>query len=125
MEEMGSQIVVGVDAAKPSRAALQWALREAHGRDAELVAAYAWHVPSFVDSASGSGSAREFADRAQRRLEAAVGGLGDGQETKITLLAVEGHTRNVLSQLATGPQVEMLVLGTAVMGPRSGSCSGR
>jgi nucleotide-binding universal stress UspA family protein len=133
-------IVVGVDGSAGSDTALRWALAEARLRSARLSLIHAYQTPQLTVGnlgiatgapsgafssedmerlrAAAQNEARHLIDAALRRAgDQAIAGL------EVERQAVEGPTAQVLIESARG--AELLVLGSRVAAPSSGSCSDR
>lgn len=108
------RIVVGVDGSDPSRDALRWALKYAHGCDFQVEAVTAWDCPPFF-SAHAAPSADEAIARsdAERLLATAVAdATRDDARAHISTRVVRGAPDEVLLAVAHGAS-------TLVVGRRS------
>ena len=116
-------IVVGVDGSDGGRAALRWALREAHLRGCSLEAVCVWSfpVPIGLPYAEMQGVATiDFQQRAESMLATEVDkALADeGVEVDVTRRAVMSHPVMALRQAAE--HADLLVVGTRGRGGFTG-----
>ena len=97
----GAWLVCGVSGSQNSRVALRWALREAHRRDARLMAVRVW---------SGGGAAARAACEQDlvATVRAAARDTGVHGRTWVRLL--DGDPDRVLTALAD--QADLLILGS-------------
>ncbi|WP_306322092.1 MULTISPECIES: universal stress protein [unclassified Streptomyces] len=119
-------VVVGVDESTESRAAAQWAGREATLRERPLRLVHAWswspHLASdvpagvFEASAAQRERARSTLGAAETRVRAAFPALS------VTAEAVEGPASSAL--IRAGGQAEVLVLGSRGLGVIGGAVAG-
>ena len=108
--ETWSRIVVGVDDAESSEAALRWGVEEAGRRGALVEAIHAWRMPvptlAYPEtSADCKRQAQETVDRCLERLPDHPGIVVQGR-------AVEGRPGEVLVAEAGDPDTVLLVLGS-------------
>ena len=104
-------IVVGVDGSPCSLDALRWAVEEARGREARVVAVLAWTMPhvSTMHEALHVLDV-DFEQDARKSLDAAVGGAVSNAEVEIERVVTEGAAAAVLIEAARG--AELLVVGS-------------
>lgn len=109
----GDKVLVGVDGSAANRPALLWALAEAKARHEELIAAYAWQVPSFAYYSPGYVPivADDLAEEGHKLVGAAVGDLARDYEVKIEVQTAEGPAHRVIRRLADEPGVGLVVVG--------------
>jgi nucleotide-binding universal stress UspA family protein len=125
----GTKVLVGVDGSKQNRAAVAWALYEARARDSEVIAAYAWHLPTLVYYAPGylPMAADEMVDEGTRVLQAAVGDVPGHEDVKVEMRVLQGGARSALARIAEEPGVGIVVVGSrghsAIAGSLLGSVS--
>ena len=118
---MTKKIVVGVDGSPGSRRALEWAVREAARRDAELVVLHAWHFPSaayvpYVPASSITvGVMEEAGEKLLAEMEAA---MEIPPTLRIRHLVVEGSAAPKLVHEAA--DADLLVVGSRGRGGFSG-----
>lgn len=108
-----SRVVVAVDLSPESAAALRWAGREAHTREAELTVAHAWqHSPaSKTDLAHRADTRLAPEARAARELQDWVGDvLGSAPPTLMHLYAEHGGPLDTVRKHASG--ADLVVLGS-------------
>ncbi|MFI6559476.1 universal stress protein [Streptomyces sp. NPDC050534] len=102
----GKGIVVGVDGSAASRAALRWAVEQAHAFDVELVAVHAWEpVTAFAPYApvSARPTTAEQRERAAEVLASTVRDVfGSHVDPGIRAVLAEGPPAHVLLQQARG-----------------------
>ncbi|MCI3278227.1 universal stress protein [Streptomyces cylindrosporus] len=115
-EHTGSRvIVVGVDGSKASRAALRWAVEQAHVLDTQVVAVHAWEpAAAFAPYApvSERPTTAEQRERAAELLATTVrAAFGARVDPRVRALLVEGPPVRVLLQRARGAL--LLALGRA------------
>jgi len=124
--ETGKKVLVGVDGSKHNRAAVEWALREARARDCELIAAYAWHLPTLVYYAPGylPIAADEMAEEGTKLLQGAIGDIPGHEDVKVEMRVVQGPARVALSRVAEEPGVGLVVAGTHGHGSAPGALLG-
>jgi nucleotide-binding universal stress UspA family protein len=117
-ENFEPKVLVGVDGSAANRAALLWANREAEVRQAKLMAAYAWHVPSFVYYSPGYVpiAADDLAEAGHKLVEAAVGTLGPDNQVKIEIRTVEGPAHRGIRMLSEEPGIGLVVVGSRGQG---------
>ena len=108
------KVLVGVDGSPANRPALLWALAEAEARQDELVATYAWHIPSFAYYSPGYVpiAADDMAEAGQKLLEGFVPPLAADKQVPVTLRSVEGPAHRALQHAAEAPDVELVVVGS-------------
>jgi nucleotide-binding universal stress UspA family protein len=111
-DERPGKIVVGVDASPGSRAAATWAFEEARLRGAEVLAIYAWHIPSMAHSAPGYAlpSPDNLEMDALTVIDEALGNVPHA-DVKVEPRVVEGPPAAVLSRVADEPDVDLVVVG--------------
>ena len=116
------RVVVGVDGAPRTIAALRWAATEALRRDAELVAVHAWDsLPQRASYAPVGDAADpdESARRAARLLAAAVR-TAFGAETPVPVRQVVDERAVVPALLGRAADAELLVVATRAAGVPGG-----
>lgn len=108
-----SKILVGVDGSEPNRIALEWAMAECRIRDADLVAAYAWHVPVFAYSAPYfvPMPTKEMVEDGQAMVKKVLSDAGADPES-VDIRVMEGMAHNVLRDLALEPGIDLVVVGS-------------
>ncbi|MFI1398683.1 universal stress protein [Streptomyces sp. NPDC020681] len=106
------RIVVGIDEPEKSRAALEFAMREAEAHGAALTVVHAWRCPAREnpDHPDHRDDTRQHERRADELLATALR-LGDGADrvADIQRQAVEGHARPALLDAAL--TADLLVVG--------------
>jgi nucleotide-binding universal stress UspA family protein len=117
-----ARIVVGVDGSDESRAALAWALQQAHTVGARLDVVHVWHYP-WVVTASGAAAAgvglEEYEAEGRRLLADEVASLGKAAaDLEIHPRLGTGNATHVLLQAADG--ADLLVVGSRGRGGFSG-----
>ena len=107
------RVLVGVDGSDRNLPAVAWALQEARGRGVGLVAAYAWHIPTFAYSTPYfvPVSVAEMAVQGHDLLRSALARVGTTAD-EVELRVVEGHAPRVLRDFASEPGVELVVVGS-------------
>jgi len=110
-----SRIVVGVDGSPSSRAALRWAVRQARLTGGTVDAVIAWQIPLMLQNYSwapiGVEEARDFAEDARKKLDAAVSEeVGPADSGLVSSQVVRGHPAQVLLDAAAG--ADLLVVGS-------------
>ena len=117
-------IVVGVDGSGHSRAALEWAVREAAVRHLPLTVVTVHQAPveylgSAVDQAQDHDLAERFRRVAQDEINRVFARAGEARPESVTVQSVNGPTTDAL--LAAARDADMLVVGShhAVGFPRS------
>ncbi len=115
------RIVVGVDGSVESLAALAWALREAHLRDARLDVVHTWSYPvgTYIDGLTPvpSFGRPQFIEIATQVLDDACTGL-DTSGIEVHRIVEEGPAANRL--LETARDAAMLVVGSRGRGGFAG-----
>ena len=104
------RIVVGVDGSQPSRAALRWAVRQAHFTCSEVDAVMAWDGPARQDGRPGGPGATPAAIAARALAEtvhATV--LEEGDAVDIRQRTRQGDAVRIL--LDASREAELLVVG--------------
>ena len=104
------RIVVGVDGSQPSRAALRWAVRQAHFTCSEVDAVMAWDGPAQQDGRPGAPAA-DLAAIAVRALAETVHAtvLEEGDAVDIRQRTRQGDAVRIL--LDASREAELLVVG--------------
>ena len=117
-------IVVGVDGSGHSRAALEWAVREAAVRHAPLTVVTVHQAPveylgSAVDHAQDHDLAEPYRRAAQDALDRVFAETGEARPESVTVQSVNGTPAEAL--LAAARDADMLVVGSRGAGgfPRS------
>jgi nucleotide-binding universal stress UspA family protein len=117
-------IVVGVDGSGHSRAALEWAVREAAVRHAPLTVVTVHQAPveylgSAVDQAQDHDLAERYRQVAQDEVDRVFARTGEARPECVTVQSVNGPATDAL--LAAALDADMLVVGSrgAVGFPRS------
>jgi nucleotide-binding universal stress UspA family protein len=125
----GGRIVVGIDGSAESEQALQWALHEAHRRDADVVeAVMVWQSPYAVylptEGAPRERMEIELGDDLERVLNGA--GVSEGRAPwaafKVDPMVLEGPAAKTLLGRAEG--AELLVVGAKGHGKFAGMLLG-
>ena len=102
-------VVVGVDGAGRSRAALHTAMDEALACGDRVVSVHAWDVPRTVPSSPTLGELQEGLEAAQRLLAEALAGLGEEYPTvEVERRLVRGAADDVLTE--AGRDARLLVV---------------
>lgn len=120
-----AKIVAGVDGSEESKAALRWALDEAHLRRAELLCVHAWLYPSVVDptgltsplEVSMLDTLRDDASELLEHVLAEVATEAD-KDVEISRSVVEGPAASAL--LAAAKDADLLVVGSRGRGGFTG-----
>jgi nucleotide-binding universal stress UspA family protein len=128
----GGRIVVGVDGSVESRAALEWAVRQAGARGARIEAVHVYQPVADVTFAFGGYPAVNPVDRddaravAEQSLTKVLADL-PGDVTVDTVLVADGSPSRTLTDIADG--AAMLVVGAhhrsglgLLLGSTAGSC---
>jgi nucleotide-binding universal stress UspA family protein len=117
-------IVVGVDGAGHSRAALEWAMREAAVRHAPLTVVTVHQAPveylgGAVDQMQGHDLAERYRRVAQDAVNRVFARAGEDRPESVTVQSVNGLPTDAL--LAAARDADMLVVGSRGAGgfPRS------
>jgi nucleotide-binding universal stress UspA family protein len=117
-------IVVGVDGSGHSRAALEWAVREAAVRHAPLTVVTVHQAPveylgSAVDHEQDTDLAERYRGAAQDAVNRVFAQAGEARPDSVTVQAVNGTPTEAL--LAAARDADMLVVGSRGAGgfPRS------
>ena len=117
--------VVGVDGSDDSRTALAWAVAQATGRDAQIVALCTWLAPILPSDAIGQPALLMDWDRFEAELRrhldeivASVRFAGVAAGPEITALVQQGRAARTLIENSQG--AELLVVGTKGRGGLSG-----
>jgi nucleotide-binding universal stress UspA family protein len=108
----GGRIVVGVDGSSSSKAALRWAVGQAHLTGAIVDAVTAWQMPaSYAWIPDGVTGIEDFGTEARRILTEAINEIaGVDPGVKVRPFVEEGHPAQVLVDAAKGAQ--LLVVGS-------------
>jgi nucleotide-binding universal stress UspA family protein len=123
----GRRIVVGVDGSPSSRAALQWAVRQAELTGSSVEAVIAWHYPLMFGGYAWAPIAAiertSFDDIARKLIADAVGDAVNQTVTvQIASTVRQGDPAQVLLHAAEG--AEMLVVGSRGHGGFAGALLG-
>lgn len=123
MAKVAEKVLVGVDGSKQNAAAVTWAVHEARTREVDLIAAYAWHLPTLVYYAPGylPIAADEMVDEGTKVLQAAIGGVPGHEDVKVEMRVVQGSPRSALSRIAEEPGVGLVVVGSRGHGALAGT----
>lgn len=113
---MDGRIVVGVDGSAGSRAALEFAIKEASLRGAHVDAVISWHIPVMAMEA-GVASNFDPAGWARSTLEGELAALPAG-DVRVEGRVTQGHPSVALLEAAAG--ADLLVVGTRGRGGFSG-----
>lgn len=108
-------IVVGVDGSGHSRAALEWAVREAAVRHAPLTVVTVHQAPvaylgSAVDQAQDHGLAERYRRAAEEAIDSVYARVGEPCPDSVTVQSVNGTPTEAL--LAAAQNADMLVVGS-------------
>ncbi len=130
MTQQGSQagrIVVGVDGSRPSRAALQWALRQAELTGATVQAVIAWHYPVMVGGYAWAPvsvlDSSDFGEIAEKQISETIADVVDpASNVRVTTSVLEGNAAQVLLDAARG--ADLLVVGSHGHGGFTGALLG-
>jgi len=119
------RIVVGVDGSPSSRAALRWAVGQARLTGGTVDAVIAWQIPLMLENYSwapiGVEEARDFAEDARKRLDAAIGEeVRPADSELVRSQVVRGHPAQVLLDAAA----DLLVVGSRGHGSFAGALLG-
>ncbi len=112
-----STIVVGVDGSTGARTALDFALREARLRDADVRLVAAWQIPAVAYAGGfGPGDAELYRELEQDARENAARALesADAEGIEITTVVREGNASHVLLEEAS--DADLLVVGSRGLG---------
>ena len=122
--------VVGVDGSDDSRTALAWAVAQATGRDAQILALCTWQAPILPSDAIGQPALLMDWDRFEAELRrhldeiiASVRFAGAAVGPEITARVEQGRAARTLIENSQG--AELLVVGTKGRGGLTVSCSDR
>jgi len=118
------RIVVGVDGAEPSLAALRWAVRQAEltGAPLDIVSAWEWPV-SYLGWETPVPPDYDPADEARRQLDKAVSAvLTPGDAIEVQQSVIEGHPAPVLEALSKS--ADLIVVGSHGHGEFTGMLLG-
>jgi len=110
-----SKVVVGIDGSPGSLPALAWALRQAQGGRAEVLAVYAWQVPALAYSAPGYiPPEKESLDAEGKRILAeALKALGTkAGNADVSLSVGNGPAADVIAEVCDETGAEMAVVGS-------------
>ena len=115
MQQAGvsAKVLVGVDGSEKNRNAVDWAVDEARRRGEVLVAAYAWHIPTFAYSSPYFVpiSTGEMTEQGGKMLKNILTKAGADLAT-VDMRVVEGRATAVLHDLAGEAGVELVVVGS-------------
>ena len=121
---MSGRIVVGVDGSQGARAALEWAVAEAHLRGDTVEVMHAWHEPPHMipgpyagPAAAGEEATDRMREQAEHLLEHEVRAV-DTHGVEIESIATMGSAANSLLDVAKG--ADLLVVGTRGRGGFTG-----
>jgi nucleotide-binding universal stress UspA family protein len=122
----GRRIVVGVDGSDCSKAALKWAITQAHLTQATVEAVAAWQDPMMFGYGVGVGLAPVFLAEdslqtiTEKVLDETIGELAPDADrpVQVTTRVRPGHPATVLLEAAIGAQ--MLVVGSRGHGTFAG-----
>lgn len=113
MTEQGKgahRVVVGVDGSAASKAALDWAVRQATLTGAAVVAVIAWEFPATYGYPVPVSPDLDFEDIARQIVKEAIAGLGEqGPPAGISYQVVEGNAARAL--LDASAEADLLVIG--------------
>ena len=120
-------IVVGVDGSGHSRAALEWAVREAAVRHAPLTVITVHQAPveylgSTVDHVQDHDLAERYRRAAQDAVNRVFARTGEARPESVTVQSVNGPTTDAL--LAAARDADMLVVGSRGAGASPWSLMG-
>jgi nucleotide-binding universal stress UspA family protein len=101
-------IVVGVDGSASSRAALEWALREAEGKKADVTAIFAWQVPFL--SFPGAFDRDQLEKAAKDYLIEVTSEVAPSPKVPLWTIVAEGEPTESL--IVASNDADLLVLGT-------------
>jgi nucleotide-binding universal stress UspA family protein len=113
---MDGRIVVGVDGSAGSRAALEFAIKEASLRGARVDAVISWHIPVMAMEA-GVASNFDPEGWARSTLEGELATVPAG-EVRVQGRVARGHPSEALLEAASG--ADLLVVGTRGRGGFAG-----
>ena len=106
-----ARIVVGVDGSEGSKAALQWAARQAKLTGASLDAVAAWDFPATYGWVPVPPEDLDFAGFAEKSLTDTVGEVfGKDVPASLSHRVIQGHPAEVLVEASKG--AELLVVGS-------------
>ena len=107
------KVLVGVDGSEGNQRALEWAIKEARSRGADLIAAYAWHIPTFAFSAPYFVpiATEEMIEQGRKVLQTMLDRSGAEPGT-VDMRVLEGVAAAVLRDLAREPGVQLVVVGS-------------
>ena len=116
------RIVVGVDGSETSRAALDWAIAEAHLHGVPVKAVYAWHDPytgSALPFSPGLVDPTSYEAVARRILDAAMAGVDEAElAPPAQRVVVRGSAAQALVEAAEPD--DLLVVGSRGRGGFAG-----
>lgn len=122
MNDDRARIVVGVDGSAASKAALQWAARQAALTQADLDVVIAWHPPATYGYVPDTADT-DFEGAARETIDELVGEvLGPDTPLSVRTLVKKGHSAPVLIEAAQG--ADLLVVGSRGHGAFSGMLLG-
>jgi len=110
------RIVVGVDGSTASIEALQWAVAQARAFGGDIRAVLVWAVPYIGLATSMAPEPYGFPDpamieqEARRRLDSAIGSLGDTSPVEVRAELFEGQPAGVLRELSH--DADLIVVGS-------------
>src|SRR5262245_10488016 len=116
-EEMSATIVVGVDGSEGAVRALEFALKEAQARHADVKAVAAWHVPAAVYETGWvpvSVDPSDYEKIAHAGLDKTIEAATTSSEVSVTPVLRKGNAAEVLVAEARG--AELLVVGSRGLG---------
>ena len=121
------RIVVGVDGSASSRAALRWAVRQAHLTGGTIDAVIAWEMPRTPQNYGWAPiyaeEAGEFAADARTRIDAVISEeVAPADRQLVSSQVVHGHPAQVLLDAADG--ADLLVVGHRGYGSFAGALLG-
>jgi nucleotide-binding universal stress UspA family protein len=121
------RIVVGVDGSRPSRVALQWALRQAELTGATVQAVIAWHYPVMVGGYAWAPvsvlDSSDFGEIAEKQITETIADVVDpASSVRVTTSVLEGNAAQVLLDAARG--ADLLVVGSHGHGGFAGALLG-
>jgi nucleotide-binding universal stress UspA family protein len=105
---MGYRILVGVDGSEHSKAALRWALAEAHQHSGEVTALFSWQMPFL--SFPGAYDRDEMEKAAKELLLGIITEVAPAPAVPVRAVAAEGEPTESLTVAAQ--DADLLVLGT-------------
>lgn len=119
---MSSHIVVGIDGSDDSLNAYRWALDEAHHRDAELTAMFAWEIP--LIGIPGAFDRDQLEQEAQKFLNEQLDRAESSNGIAVNRIVAQGDPSTSLVEACKRVDAKLLVLGSRGRGGLGGRLLG-